>query len=103
MIGACGLIYVEFAPVAKTYEVGYWLKQSHEKNGYVHEACTRLIQYGKDCLHAQRITLTSDKRNLASCRVAEKLGFQCVSETEMEFDARPEWGKVTMVTFERNP
>lgn len=89
--------------VGKTYEIGYWLKQSFEKQGYVNEACKRLMEYGIKHLNAERFTIDSNKNNKSSCRVAEKLGFRVFCESEIELSDRPEWGKLLLVTYERTP
>lgn len=60
---------------ARTFSVGYWLRQSVEGQGYVSEATRLLLHLAFETLAPRRVELTCDPRNLRSRRVAERLGF----------------------------
>ncbi len=56
-------------------EIGYWVRTSRAKEGFCTEAVTALTNFARETLHANRLEITSDPRNIASRRVAEKVGF----------------------------
>jgi ribosomal-protein-alanine N-acetyltransferase len=57
-------------------EIGYWLDKAFWGKGLMTEAIWRVIHYGFDDLRLHRLDLTHMVENIASRRVAEKLGFQ---------------------------
>lgn len=88
--------------VPENYELGYWLNQRHEKHGFVHEACQRVMKYAIEHLNAGRFIIMTHTTNAKSRRVAERLGFRVSGEKEIELlDVRPEWGKFTLVVYEK--
>jgi len=58
------------------FEIGYWIRTSCTRQGYATEATLGLVQYAREHLGACRLEITSDARNVASRRVAEKSGFE---------------------------
>lgn len=69
-------------------ELHYWIRSDHAGRGLTTEACGALVRWAKEVLHVTRLTLWAGRDNLASRRVAEKLGFQYVGP----LDWRPEGG-----------
>jgi ribosomal-protein-serine acetyltransferase len=57
------------------FEIGYWIRSSRAARGYATEACIAMAGFARDHLGAHRIEITTDARNAASRRVAEKSGF----------------------------
>lgn len=58
------------------FEIGYWIRSSRAGQGYATEATLGLVEFARAHLGAHRIEITSDARNAASRRVAEKSGFE---------------------------
>ncbi len=56
-------------------EIGYWLRTSAAGKGYCTEAVNALVALAKNELHASRLEICSDPRNLKSRAVAERCGF----------------------------
>ena len=61
-----------FAP--QTYEIGWVFNRAYHGQGYATEAAVALLHYGFEALHLHRIIATCQPKNVASCRVMEKLG-----------------------------
>ena len=57
-------------------ELGYWLDESAVGHGYITKACRALIEEAFVNLGVNRIDITADVNNAASCAVAERLGFE---------------------------
>lgn len=57
-------------------EVGYWIGYPYWGNGLTSEALLRLVDYCSDSLGQESLLITTDIRNVASQRVAEKCGFE---------------------------
>lgn len=73
MVGKGGLHTIDWA--IPKFEIGYWIRSSCTRRGYATEAATGLVEFARDVLGARRVEITSDARNVASRRVAEKCGF----------------------------
>ena len=56
--------------------MGYWVARGARGGGICTRAVRLLARYGLDELELQRIDLITDPDNVASQRVAEKVGFQ---------------------------
>ncbi len=59
-----------------TMEVGYWVDVDHAGHGYATESSAAMVQVGIQCLGLPLLELCCSPTNLASVRVAEKLGFR---------------------------
>lgn len=64
-------------------EVGYWLGRPHWGKGITTEALKALIRYCRDTLALKSLIITTDERNVASQRVAEKCGFSLIDRYEI--------------------
>lgn len=62
----------------------YGLHPDYWGQGYAVEASRKIIEYAFQTLGFAYITASCDKPNIASLKVAEKLGMQWVKEEEME-------------------
>lgn len=60
----------------RCFEVGYWGHASHAGQGLITEGVAALTDYALDSLNASRVFLTTDERNEASWRLAERAGFE---------------------------
>lgn len=69
-------------------ELHYWIRSDHAGRGLTTEACRALIEWAREELRVSRLTLWAGRENLASRRVAEKLGFTHLGP----LDWRPEGG-----------
>lgn len=57
------------------YEIGYWIRTSESGRGYVTEAVAGIVAFAAQYLHATRMEIRCDPRNVPSRRVAERAGF----------------------------
>jgi len=73
LVGKGGLHTIDW-DVPK-FEIGYWTRTTRAGRGYATEASVGLAAFARETLGACRIEITSDARNAASRRVAEKSGF----------------------------
>ena len=61
-------------------ELGYWIAEEFQGNGYATEACETLIKRAFDDLDVKQIYATFKQDNISSKRVLEKLGFEYYSQ-----------------------
>lgn len=82
-IGCIGLVPPgeENYPVAEgEREAGYWVGHPYWGRGLTTEALGALTAYCRDTLGLRSLLITTDRRNVASQRVAEKCGFRFVAD-----------------------
>jgi RimJ/RimL family protein N-acetyltransferase len=58
-----------------SFEIGYWLRTGAEGHGFVSEAVRLVTDAAFDQLHAVRVEIRCDARNIRSASVARRLGF----------------------------
>jgi Acetyltransferases, including N-acetylases of ribosomal proteins len=58
------------------FEIGYWLRTSAERKGYMTEAVHLLTTFAFEKLGAKRVMIRIDERNQHSIAVAERLHFK---------------------------
>ncbi len=73
LVGKGGLHTIDWS--VPKFEVGYWIRSTCAGHGYATEATVAIAAFARERLDAARIEITSDARNAASRRVAEKAGF----------------------------
>jgi RimJ/RimL family protein N-acetyltransferase len=56
-------------------ELHYWIRSDRAGRGLTTEACRALIAWARDEMRVERLALWAGRDNLASRRVAEKVGF----------------------------
>lgn len=61
-------------------ELGYWVAEEYQGRGYATQASQMLIKRAFEDLNIQRVFASYKKKNLASARVLEKLGFEYFAE-----------------------
>lgn len=84
LVGASGLHPRDWN--VPSFEIGYWVRSSREGQGYVTETVEALTRAAFEHLHAERIIIRCDARNVRSARVAERAGYTL--EATMRRDAR---------------
>ena len=60
---------------SKVMALGYYLGSQYWHNGYMHEACMRLMQYGFEELRLDAVSAEHFSFNAKSRKVIERLGF----------------------------
>ena len=64
-----------FARSENQAEIGFWLGYPYWGNGYMTEACERMIEYGFEELNLEEIWCAHSEDNQNSMRVQQKCGF----------------------------
>jgi len=72
-IGDCGIVRHEVEGRMET-GIGWHLLREHWRHGFATEAAAASRDYAFDCLGVQRLVASIHPDNLASCRVAERIG-----------------------------
>ena len=84
IIGYCGLFYFPDVNGMPEIEIGYRLARSFWGKGYATEAALAVRDYAFDTLGLTRLITMIDPQNVASIRVAEKIGM--IYEQDVMFD-----------------
>lgn len=71
-IGNCGLVHLDLQN--SRAELGYWIRTSQTGRGIATQASKLALQFGFDVLGLNRVEILIDTGNIASQKVAEKLG-----------------------------
>lgn len=82
-IGCIGLVPTgaeHYSLNSSEREIGYWIGYPYWGKGLTTEALGGLIGYCRDTLGLKSLIITTDSRNVASQRVAEKCGFQFIED-----------------------
>jgi len=77
LLGWCGLNYL---PDTDEYEVAYLLKTSARGRGYATEGAQASLEYGFNTVGLKRIIALVHPDNIASRRVAEKIGMTLLDQ-----------------------
>lgn len=72
-VGSSGLSRIDWQ--IRKFEIGYWVRTSLAKQGYVTEAVKAIANFAIQELQANRIEIRCDSRNIRSAKVAERAGF----------------------------
>lgn len=102
IIGTMGLNSIDYGN--RSCGVGYWVSEEFAGKGIATRCCSRLIDHCFNDLNLHRFVLEATVDNIASCRVAEKLGLRLegvIKDREWLYDrfrdanlyaiTRPEW------------
>ncbi|MNJ46236.1 putative ribosomal N-acetyltransferase YdaF [compost metagenome] len=73
LVGCSGLHRIDWE--ARKFEIGYWVRTSFSKQGFIKEATDAITNYAIQELQANRIEIRCDERNTQSAKVAQRLGF----------------------------
>lgn len=72
----CGLIgFKGIDRLNKKLEIGYWLAEDKQGLGIMRQSCHRLLKYGFDKLHLNRVEIRVGIGNSRSSNIPKKLGF----------------------------
>ena len=74
LVGKGGLHTIDWS--IPKFEIGYWIRTPRTGQGFATEAAHGLVEFARAHLGARRLEITSDARNAASRRVAQKCGFE---------------------------
>jgi RimJ/RimL family protein N-acetyltransferase len=85
--------------LARTGEIGYWIRTDRTTNGIATEATEALMRLGFDLLGMHKIVLRIAVGNRASERVAEKLGFVREGVLREELLIRGTWTDHTLYSI----
>jgi len=85
-----------------TAGTGYWCVRRARGRGITTRALRRLCRHALDELGVHRIELTADLGNVASQRVAEKVGFQREGVMRSKY-AHPDGHRIDSVLFSLLP
>ena len=77
--------YVCFHKEAEKYDLGYCFHSAFHSNGYAYESTKALIDYFVQEYNAAIFTAGTAIDNTPSCKLLEKLGFECVSTEYLSF------------------
>jgi ribosomal-protein-serine acetyltransferase len=82
-LGGAGLN--QFRPVHNFANLGYWVRQSRQRQGFVVEAIGLLARFGFATLALTRIEIVTAFDNVPSRRAAEKAGaaFECLARNRL--------------------
>jgi RimJ/RimL family protein N-acetyltransferase len=72
-IGGSGLHRINWE--VPKFEIGYWVGRRFAGKGFVTEAVVRITQFAFEELHAQRVEIRCDDKNVRSAKVAGRAGF----------------------------
>lgn len=96
-VGTCGLADIDRMRGAAEY--GYWVAFDHWGKGYATAAGWLMVDFARSQLGLQKLRSTTLKRNAASIRVLEKLGFRKTLERSSDI---PKWPPAeTLYDFEK--
>jgi RimJ/RimL family protein N-acetyltransferase len=99
VIGYVGLSVPTFLPeILPAVEVGWRLEPAAWGNGYATEGATAALDEAFGTLGLDRVCCIPQRDNLASVRVAERLGLQLVREVDIP--ANPRRGAVRALLYE---
>jgi RimJ/RimL family protein N-acetyltransferase len=90
VIGYCGLSRFPDIGGLPEIEIGYRLARAHWGRGYATEAARAVRDYGFGTLSLPRLIALIDPANVASIRVAEKIGLQYEQDVLLEGYSHPD-------------
>lgn len=90
VIGYCGLFFFPDVNGKPEVEIGYRLRRSAWGHGYATEAVRAVRDYAFNTLGMKRLIAIIDPGNLASIRVAEKIGMIYEQDVMFEGYAHPD-------------
>ena len=73
IIGGCGLHRIDWN--VPKFEIGYWVRTSYARQGYITEVAASLTDFAFDTLGAKRVEIRCDSLNVRSAAIPKRLGF----------------------------
>lgn len=83
LIGRAGLEHREYHDEIEL-DLGYVIGTNYQRQGFATEVCEAIIEYAKENTGFERINVMIKDENLASKKLAQKLGFLHVEDLETE-------------------
>ncbi|MCL2772466.1 MAG: GNAT family N-acetyltransferase [Oscillospiraceae bacterium] len=74
--------HILLCPIEKGVEIGYFISERYQNNGYATEAVKSFVKWAKPALNLNTIYGDAKKSNIASWKALEKAGFQFAYEKE---------------------
>jgi RimJ/RimL family protein N-acetyltransferase len=84
IIGGTGLHRIDWN--VPKFEIGYWVRTSYARQGYITEAVAALTDFALNTLGAKRVEIRCDERNVRSAAIPQRLDF--VHEATLRHDDR---------------
>lgn len=88
-----------------TFEIGYWIATKNANQGFVTESTNALTRYAFEQLHARRVEIKCNENNIASRKVAEKLGYfqeGILKNNALTFDTKQVCNTVIYARYDAN-
>lgn len=73
IIGGCGLHRINWN--VPKFEIGYWVRTSYARQGFITEAAAGLTEFAFETLGAKRVEIRCDALNERSAAIPRRLGF----------------------------
>lgn len=73
VIGGSGLHRMDWS--VPRFEIGYWLRSSFARQGYMTEAVAGITEFAFEVLGAKRVEIRCDANNVRSAAIPQRLGF----------------------------
>jgi RimJ/RimL family protein N-acetyltransferase len=73
IVGSSGLHRIDWA--IPKFEIGYWVRTSEQRKGYITEAVATLTAFALKTLSAHRLEIRAGAENARSRAIPERLGF----------------------------
>ncbi len=73
-VGVCGIVPLDWRVLK--FDIGYWVRSSFGRKGYITEAAGALTDLCFEHFGARRVQIRMSARNERSVKVPERLGFQ---------------------------
>jgi ribosomal-protein-serine acetyltransferase len=72
--------------------IGYWVRQSSQRQGIATRAAQSIAEYGFGQLKLTRLEIVAPEHNAPSRRVAEKMGavFECIARNRVMVHGKPQ-------------
>ena len=67
------------------FDLGYCFHSDYQGHGYAYEGCLSVMKYMKQYGGAMGFTAGTALANTSSCKLLNKLGFECVNTEELSF------------------
>jgi len=77
--------HILLCPVENGIEIGYFISERYQNNGYATEAIKSFVEWAKATLHLNTVSGIVKKSNIASWKALEKAGFTFSHEKEHNF------------------
>ncbi len=74
IVGTIGLNWIDYEN--RSCGVGYWISENHTGQGIATRSCYRIIEHCFNDLNLHRFVLEASVENIASCKVADRLGMR---------------------------